>query len=324
MSHALANLPVAETKWTIVSGPMTGAVRLVNASEFVIGRSPDSDFIIANDPKCSRHHGKVTWSGDGCQITSLTENNPVIVNGKAVHRHRLSDGEVILIGSTEILFNLTTLPVAPNLDHRHLSTARSPGQIGMPSRAQSRTSRSRSSNKKSPLFMYIVVGLIIAVMYFAFSGTSPRKKILAIRGEQQAQEEIENANKLRESGEKIALDRVDNTANARLAQSHYVRGSRDFHKGQYERALDSFNTCLALNPEHILCNRYKLLASRKFNEIIQLQIVLGRRYRDQNQYKSCLASFRNVMVMIKDSNSAIYREAKANYDACSAFLEGRY
>jgi hypothetical protein len=103
-----------------------------------------------------------------------------------------------------------------------------------------------------------------------------------------------------------------------------VRGFRDYRKGQYERSMVSFQACLALNPEHVLCNRYIRLSQRKFDELVQNQVVLGRKYRDQNQYQACRASFRNVMVMVKDANSKIYQEAKANYDACNAFVEGRY
>ena len=117
---------------------------------------------------------------------------------------------------------------------------------------------------------------------------------------------------------------MDGSVNARQAQENYVRGFRDYNGGQYERALISFQACLALNPEHTLCNRYLRLSQRKFNEVVQYHMVLGRSYRDQSQFKACRAAFRNVMVMVKDASSTTYKEAKANYEACNSFVEGRF
>ena len=93
---------------------------------------------------------------------------------------------------------------------------------------------------------------------------------------------------------------------------------------QFERALEAFQACLALDPNHVLCNRYMRLSQRKFNEMIQYYVLLGRKYRDQNQFASCRSAFRNVMVMVKDANNETYKLAKANYEACNAFVEGRF
>ena len=165
---------------------------------------------------------------------------------------------------------------------------------------------------------------MVLVGIWLFSGTAAKKKANALRSEQQIQQEIEEANKLRDAAEKMSLKRVDGTVTARQAQENYVRGFRDYQKGQYERALFSFQACLALNPEHILCNRYLRLGQRKFDELVQSEMVLGMKYRDQNQYKACRSSFRNVMVMVKDANSQVFQQAKANYEACDALVEGRF
>src|SRR3712207_7336416 len=47
---------------------------------------------------------------------------------------------------------------------------------------------------------------------------------------------------------------------------------------------------LALNPDHVLCNRYHRLAQRKFNEVIQVHVVLGRKYRRSEEHTSELQS----------------------------------
>ncbi len=317
---ALSALPApTETKWTVIRGAMAGSVRLMSPGNFSIGRSAECEFIIANDPKCSRKHAVVTWTRSGYEVQNLAESNAILVNGKEVSRHLLRDGDLLTVGATELQFNLTTQPNSLNIQLRRLAVA--PKSVGAHA-----THIAKKSSKKpmSPLMpVYVVLGLVVLYLLLSDNPTN-KKKQLAIRSEQQIQEAIESAEKLRESALLSSSRRSDNTIVQRQAQENYVRGFRDFRKGQFERALDSFNTCLALNPSHLLCTRYKQLSHRKFNELVQLQMVLGRRYRDQNQFKACRAAFRNVMVMLKDASSAAYREAKANYDACYALSEGRF
>ncbi|NJL24650.1 MAG: FHA domain-containing protein [Calothrix sp. SM1_5_4] len=337
MSKALSFSPASATKWTVLTGPMRGTVRLMNSPEFSVGRSPECEFVIVNDPKCSRKHALVSSTGYECSITSLNDKNPVLVNGREIENAPLNDGDVITFGETQVEFNLTTVPVGG--DHGALSVL-DPGLDAVPRlaadpaplaamQAPSPPGRTRRRRIKKPtggsglnrLILYGTVGLII---FWLASPSGKKKAETAIRTEKQIQADIEAATKLREAAEIQNMRRVDQSVTARQAQENYVRGFRDFHKGQFERSLTSFQACLALNPEHALCNRYLRLAQRKFNELVQYQIVLGRKYREQNQYKSCRAAFRNVMVMIKDSNSPAYQEAKANFEACNAMVEGRY
>jgi tetratricopeptide (TPR) repeat protein len=160
--------------------------------------------------------------------------------------------------------------------------------------------------------------------YLILSDTKKKKEEFGLRTEQQMNADIESANKIKEARENENAKRLDTAPTARQAQENYVRGFRDYRKGQYERALESFQACLALDPSHVLCNRYLRLSQRKFNEMVQYYVLLGRKYRDQNQFASCRAAFRNVMVMVKDANNETYKLAKANYEACNAFIEGRF
>ena len=129
---------------------------------------------------------------------------------------------------------------------------------------------------------------------------------------------------MKEAAQKEMSKEKENVISYQQAQETYIKAFRDYRKGQYERALEQFQACLSLAPQHALCNRYLRLSQRKFNELIQQQMILGRKYRDQNQFKACLASYRNVMVMIKDSQNVTYKEAKTNYDYCHYMVEGRY
>lgn len=324
MSHALALQSAGETKWTVKTGSMAGAVRLMGRAGFTIGRSPENEFVIISDPKCSRKHASVAWTSHGCEITTMNNDNPVLVNGREITSVVLNDGDVVTLGETDVVFNLTNAPnglslVEPNT--MIMSTSAMPDYAGAPAprRRSKKSSRKESNPARMGIIAVVVIGVIIALL-----PDGKKKAALAIRTEQQIKDEIDAANKLAQAAQSLPGKKLEETVTGRQAQSSFVSGFRDYRRGQFERSIGSFQACLALNPSHSLCNRYLRLAQRRFNEVVQYNMVLGRRYRDQNQYKACRSSFRNVIVMVKDANSAAYKEAKANYDACNAMVEGRY
>lgn len=323
MKGALALNSGQDTKWTVRSGSMAGAVRLMNASAFYMGRSPECEFVILNDPKCSRKHAFVHWTSNGCEITSSSENNKLWVNGKEVSQAILCDNDIVRLGETDLQFNLTSLPATA-------SPGQTPNYQAAPApyrpSASSPGARPKSRGKQSGMNMnrLLIYGAIGLVLWLILSPNDvKKKKEITLRTEQQIQAEIDAANKLREAAEKTRIN-TDPRVAQRQAQENYVKGFRDYRKNKFERALEAFQACLALQPEHILCNRYYRLSQRKFDELIQYHVVLGRKYRDQNQFNSCRSAFRNVMVMVKDSQSPTYKEAKANYEACNALVEGRF
>jgi len=316
--RAVAISQAAATKWTVVSGPMKGSVRLMSAPIFIVGRSPDCGIVLINDPKVSRQHAQIETNGFGCEVLSLNDKNLVMINGKSIERATLVDGDIVTFGDTEVQFNQTAMSAAGTGLSVVRQGAASPAPRQRPAHARPKQAKKPRNN------MPIIIIVLAVVGYWLFSGNTPAKKEMQIRGEQQIQADIEVAKKLRESDEAQAVKKLETSVPARQAQENYVRGFRDFKKGQYERSLTSFQACLALNPAHVLCNRYLRLSQRKFDELIQYQVVLGRKYREQNQYKACRAAFRNVIVMVRNASNPIFQEAMANYEACDRMTEGRF
>ena len=318
---ALALSALTPSKWTIRTGPMAGTVRVMNLAEFAIGRSSDCEFVLTGDPKCSRRHARVLTTAMGVEVVVESEKNRVLVNGQPIERALLQHGDIVTIGDTQIemqpyqaagpgYLSLAPEAAAPAAYTRPSSL----GNVAMPA----------APAAPKPLGRILLYGSIAVVVGFLLLPGKNKKKLAEIRGETQIQADLDTANKLRDSAQKQLVRGTDQSVTARQAQENYVRGFRDYERGQFERSLISFQSCLALNPDHVLCNRYMRLGQRKFDEVVQTQMVLGRKYRDQNQFRSCRAAFRNVMVMIKDSNSPIFSEAKANYDACDSLIEGHY
>jgi pSer/pThr/pTyr-binding forkhead associated (FHA) protein len=102
-------VPEPEPKW----GEEDQAPLLrVGAAEYslergrlLIGRSRDCD-IRLTDPNVSRRHSEVRKDGAGYVVVDLDSTNGTEVNGRRAKRARLEDGDVIVLGSTELVFEL--------------------------------------------------------------------------------------------------------------------------------------------------------------------------------------------------------------------------
>ena len=67
----------------------------------MIGRSPESDLVIA-DSKCSVRHARIHSDANALRITDLGSSNGTFVNGQRVESALLEDGTTIAIGATVI------------------------------------------------------------------------------------------------------------------------------------------------------------------------------------------------------------------------------
>jgi hypothetical protein len=75
----------------------------VEGGRLVIGRSRDCDIRLA-DPNVSRQHAEIRREGETFLVVDLDSTNGVEVNGRRAKRARLEDGDTILLGSTELVF----------------------------------------------------------------------------------------------------------------------------------------------------------------------------------------------------------------------------
>ena len=289
----------------INSGSRAGTIFLLKGSEVSIGRASENNISLADDLKCSRKHALLRITSQGVYIRSLNEKNLVIVDQKPCVEELLQEKCKLIIGSTEFTFETREInkgPAAPRVVKKAAGTG-------------------ASFQISKRFYIYGVLALLVTWLLWP-SGVKP--KVSTIRNQEQIDADIAEAQQLKELAQKEMSKTRDNSVSYQQAQETYIKGFRDYKKGQYERALEQFQACLSLAPQHGLCNRYLRLSHRKFNELIQQQMILGRKYRDQNQFKACIASYRNVMVTIKDAQNVTYKEAKTNYDYCHYMVEGRY
>jgi type II secretory pathway predicted ATPase ExeA len=76
---------------------------LFGAGRAIVGRSPDNEIHIKSK-FVSRRHAQITSNSFGCTIEDLNSTNGILVGNKRVKRHRLRDGDVVVLGIHELVY----------------------------------------------------------------------------------------------------------------------------------------------------------------------------------------------------------------------------
>jgi hypothetical protein len=82
-----------------------GEPHAIDKQRMVIGRSRECDIQIA-DPNVSRRHAELRREGSAFWLVDLGSTNGIDVNGRRQHRTKLSDGDRVTLGTTELVFRL--------------------------------------------------------------------------------------------------------------------------------------------------------------------------------------------------------------------------
>jgi len=94
--------PVARLR--IVGGPEVGREIPLLSGSSVIGRDPSND-ITLKDPLISKRHARINV-GDTVELVDLNSANGIMVDGGVVARVTVQPGQNVLLGDTEIAFDL--------------------------------------------------------------------------------------------------------------------------------------------------------------------------------------------------------------------------
>ncbi len=301
---------------TVLSGVEKGVIYQLVAGRVTIGRGSENNIIIKDDPKISRNHAVIKVTASSVEISDVSDRNKILVGDEEVTSRALQPGDLFQLGNTK--FQFKTLAQKAELDI--FSTSNLGGGIAATPKSSNKTKR-QSQNAQSKMNFYIIVGVVAILFAWLLNSNVTNKAPAKLRTADDAQLDIDANKKIVES---INSDREKSGENSRQyneAQTNFIKGFRDYRKGQYDRAIESFQACLSLFTTHPQCQRYLRLAEKKYHELIQYHMVLANKYRAQNQFAACRSSYRNAMVMIKNPADKIYIEAKSGYDACKA-LEG--
>jgi general secretion pathway protein A len=79
------------------------SVQSFPAGRIIVGRSPDNEIYIKSK-FVSRHHAQLVSDESGCTIEDLNSTNGVFLGEKQVKKQRLNDGDVVTLGSYELVY----------------------------------------------------------------------------------------------------------------------------------------------------------------------------------------------------------------------------
>jgi len=102
MSAALKQKPEIKIKLSVLSGPHAGQVFQLAKVPFQIGRGPENDVVLLNDPQVSRTHAQVSLLDRDLEILNLSQKNILLVDGESVQKWKLISQSVFVIGESEI------------------------------------------------------------------------------------------------------------------------------------------------------------------------------------------------------------------------------
>lgn len=89
-------------QFSVVKGPHAGQRFSFNKTKVTIGRSPECDIILVNDPMVSRVHAAIDVINNEVEIKNLSPKNTLIVNGELVQKWKLVNQTHFTVGDSEI------------------------------------------------------------------------------------------------------------------------------------------------------------------------------------------------------------------------------
>jgi pSer/pThr/pTyr-binding forkhead associated (FHA) protein len=93
-------------KLVVQKGPHAGQRFAFSKSKITIGRSPENDIILVNDPLISRQHAYIQISNNDVEIVNQSAKNPIFVNNESVNKWKLTNDTIFMIGDTEFLIQI--------------------------------------------------------------------------------------------------------------------------------------------------------------------------------------------------------------------------
>ena len=328
MTAALAPRTGFKFMITVRQGPDRGVSYQLLPPKVTIGRGNDNNIAFA-DPKVSRQAAVIDFSPERIVISDLSSRHALIVNGQNVAEASIKHGDSIQVGDTEFVFSVEQLQLSANGQPQLAA----PGQpLGLRPPPSMNTARPRNSSASSSddaaakLRFYIVLGVVVAgAVYFL----NKDKKVAAIEPEIRTNEAIEKDIKVTETRiEEITKKRTFKTPEEKTrfeeAQKHYLEGFRDYQKGQWMRAMRSFETAYTIDSEHQLAIRYYKYAEKQRDEMVALLTNEGLSYKEKNMFGRCEAAFEKVMDAIPNKDDVKYKQAQSLRDECRLLDKERF
>jgi hypothetical protein len=97
--------PIGVAQVEFICGPLSGQIVSLAGDVTTIGSIGGNNVVLA-DPAVSRKHVGIRKDGDGYELADLGSTNGVYVNGQRTAKKKLVPGDIIRIGTSEMVFKL--------------------------------------------------------------------------------------------------------------------------------------------------------------------------------------------------------------------------
>ena len=335
--NSASALPRTGFKFMLVvrSGPDAGAAYQLLPPRVSIGRDPESNNVVVNDPKVSRNAAVIEFSPEDIRVLDISGKSKLYVNGQLNDRVSIKGGDLIRIGDSELSFVVEAMQlpavVPPNMGAPLSLVGNSPGNSSHMSggaaapRSSTSSSRPRQSGG-SRLPFYIIVGAIFAgLIYIGTSEQVAKKLDRGIRTTSEIEKEISETDaRVADATKKRTFRTEEEKTRYEEAQRHYIEGFRDYQKGNFTRAMRSFETARAIDPEHVLSRRYYRQAEKQRDESVTALLLEGRRYREKDMFGRCSSAIEKALVMMPNKDDLKYKQAEATKKECDVLGDKRF
>lgn len=319
----------------ILSGSDKGKKFKLLPPKIFVGRET-GNHIILQDPKVSRHHLTLFFHPDEVTFEDHSQGKTVRVNKAVPTTYSLRSGDVLTLGDTHLRFEVkldTDAPTKPqlvSLGENHPSfnsdsfgnsqSMQNHQRTGAPSFSGQAKSKSGTKSLGSGRLRFygILVFLGVAIYLLAATNSKKSRPIEDIRTDEMIQKSIEISHQIQEQLEER---RIKQSPGRNEAQKLYLRGFRDYQKGNYLRAISSFQGAMAADSRHELAIRYYSLAQRKNDELIDSSLQMAQKYKVKAMFSRCVSYAEKVMTLLTDRKHAKYEEAQQIRKECQLLSE---
>ena len=358
MAAALKPANQFKIQLTVVKGPHVGQVFQFEKAVMTIGRGPENDVMLVNDPSVSRNHARIDLIRNEFELINLSDKNSLIVHGESTQKSILVNDSTFQVGDSEIRFqfdlgkSVVSVPpkVAPPLalvknKVQSVPAARKGAVALKPIRAEvvpaavaaqvaknSQLQFSSGAVSAAPvpdnkrIRFYAIIGILIIIVSAFVLMPNKNKKIKAkpiLKYEDEVAVSLNSKAELDLISKRKEEKKANETPTKQRAEENFIKGMRDFQLGNYARAQDFFQVVLNLIPDHALARRYLYLSKVRFDELVQAKLVLGESYYQKHNFSMCESMYQQVQnMLIGKSSDQNYKLSERMIEKCQLAAEG--
>lgn len=330
---------------TVKGGADRGSTYQLLPPRVTIGRGTDNN-IVLNDPRASRQAAVIEFSPQTIVVTDTSSRKSLNVNGLVTDSASIKDGDLIKIGDTEMIFVVEALAL-PAVTNQSMVPQAHRGELSFPNPAQppamppsgfgspgpfntqapprQQAPRSPQGDSGKTGFYVILVAVILGGAWLFTKEFASKRRDSSLLTNEQIETNIKSSE---DFSDKLAKKRAFKTEEEKTryeeAQKHYLEGFRDYQKGQFGRALKSFETANAIDRDHQLAKRYYNLAMKKRDEMTAQHTLEGKRYKEKQMFSRCSSAFEKVLEMIPNKDDVRYKQAETLKKECDLLIDERF